>query len=98
LGPAELLPTEAADTLLATPESESDREGACWVVANSVARGLADLMDQAGPAYVRREGSGEPLQSVDLVYELPSGPGRLAFEPVLPHTYDPDYCWASNPC
>ncbi|RYP85102.1 hypothetical protein EKO23_14050 [Nocardioides guangzhouensis] len=94
-GPAELLPTEAADILLATPAIESDREGTSWVVPTSVARELADVMDRAGSDYVREESQG-------LVYTLRSDPGTLDFQlsvgPVLPHTYDPDYCWTSNPC
>ena len=78
---AEGLPAEAADILLASPESSSDSGVTCWVVANSVARELADIIDKADPAYARREGS------AGLAYEAPAGSdgGLVAFEPVLPH-------------
>jgi hypothetical protein len=72
---AELLPAEAADILLASPECP----GTCWRVPNSAARDLAEIIDHAGPAYTRRDGT------AGLAYEGPSGLDLVTFEPVLPH-------------
>jgi hypothetical protein len=92
-GPAELLPTEAANILLASPETESTREGTCWGVANPVARQLADIMNRAD-GYV-------PQESSDLVYQRQDDRGSLDFQlalsPELPQ--DDDFCWpVGNPC
>jgi hypothetical protein len=83
LSPAQVLPAEAVDLLLG-PESPLDdrlvgQEGLSRRVATPVATQLADVMDQAGPAYPRHEGN-------NLGYGLP-GPSEdfLVFETVLPH-------------
>lgn len=73
--PAEVLPTEAVDILSASSESSSD----CWVLANSVARELADIIDEADPGYERLAGS--PA----LRYQGPNGSDLIIFEPVLPN-------------
>jgi hypothetical protein len=90
LSPAEVLPAEAVDLLLSGLESPiADRPSApgqtCRELATSVARELADVMDQAGPAYVRQED-----WEFALAYDSP-GDGFLDFLPVLPHggTYNP---------
>lgn len=90
LSPTEVLPAEAVDLLLSSPESP-DADGfsspgqTCRELATSVARELADVMDQAGPASVRQDG-----WEFALAYESP-GDGLLEFLPVLPHggTYNP---------
>ena len=69
MSPAEVLPAEAVDLLLGPESPLADRPPAraalCRGVANPVARELADVMDQAGPAYVRQE------DDLALAYNLP---------------------------
>ena len=86
--PAEVLPAEAVDLLLG-PENPLARHTPargvlCTTLADSVARGLADVMDQAGSDYPHGEGD------LELSYGIP-GNGYLMFLPVLPHggTYGP---------
>jgi hypothetical protein len=78
--PAEVLPAEAVDLLLGFESPLADRPltraGLCRDLATPVASELADVMDQAGPAYARQEGN-------NLGYDLPSE-GFLAFGTVLP--------------
>ena len=79
---------EAVDLLLGPESPLADRPTArgwlCRSLANPVATELADIMDQAGPAYVRQDGD------LDLGYSSPVD-GGLEFLPVLPHggTYGP---------
>jgi hypothetical protein len=82
--PAEVLPAEAVDLLLGPGSALADRpfgrdEGLSRELAKPVATQLADVMDQAGPAYPRHEGN-------NLGYGLP-GPSEdfLVFGTVLPH-------------
>jgi hypothetical protein len=82
LSPAEVLPAEAVDLLLgpesALADSPIGQEGLSRRVATPVASELASVMDQAGPAYARREGHHS------LSYDLPSD-AHLGFGFVLPH-------------
>ena len=77
LSPAESLPSQAADILLAAPEGPLALTDFCKLVAASAAREVADILDQAGSGYVRHE------ESAGLTYEVPRS-GVVMFEPVLP--------------
>jgi hypothetical protein len=84
MSPAEVLPAEAVDILLGTDNPLADRStarrglGLCRETATPDASALTDVMDQAGPDYVRQDVNGI------LLYELPSD-AQLLFRTVLPH-------------
>jgi hypothetical protein len=82
--PAEILPTAAVDVWRDLPDtplaaSYSPVGQTCRVVANSIARELADILDEVVPAYAR------PTEESGLAYDSPTGAGGVMFEPVLPH-------------
>ena len=91
LSPAAVLPAEAVDLLLGRESPLADRPPAqgmlCNEVTNPVARELAHVMDQPGPAYEREEGD----VALGYVQESGSEANVLLFLPVLPHggTYIP---------
>jgi hypothetical protein len=95
--PADVLPAEAVDLVLGPDSPRADspiaKEVLCTVVADTQARQLSEVMDDAGPGYGREEGDltldyGLPSRRTNLGGEVE---GWLSILPVLPHggTYGP---------
>jgi hypothetical protein len=89
--PADVLPAEAIDLVLGPDSPRADspnaKDGLCTVVADAQARQLTEIMDHAGPGYVREEGDLTLDFSLPSRWTDPDGEveGWLSILPVLPH-------------